>query len=382
MVGSTPRGAAGPPDGSPGSSAGAPDGLPEGGAGGVRDVGDVPVDGAMGTDGAAPGGSAEGDPRLRGPSLSPSRAADFKACPLRHRFRTVDRLPEPPSVDALRGTVVHKVLEDLFDLPAAERTPGRASGMVEDAWHEVQELAHEEIGDVAVFDDPGQEADWLASCRAVLARWFDLEDPRRLQPEARELYVEVEVGPEDEPLVLRGVIDRLDVAPDGAVRVVDYKTGRSPAPGFEAGALFQMRFYALVLWRTRGVVPRQLQLVYLGDGDVVRYEPDEDELRATERQVRAIAEALATAHRTGDWQPNPGARCGWCSFKDLCPAHGGTPPPLPPPADERAGESPATPGEMPGETLGTPAQASSVAAEPPPDVSSPGAPEVPSTRSG
>ncbi|WP_296606109.1 PD-(D/E)XK nuclease family protein, partial [Nocardioides sp.] len=51
-------------------------------------------------------------------ALSPSRAGDFLSCPLLFRFRTIDKLPEPFSPDAVRGTVVHKVLEDLFDLPA------------------------------------------------------------------------------------------------------------------------------------------------------------------------------------------------------------------------------------------------------------------------
>ena len=60
-------------------------------------------------------------------ALSPSRAGDFMTCPLLYRFRTIDRLPEEPSPDAVRGTVVHKVLEDLFDLPAAERTPEQAA---------------------------------------------------------------------------------------------------------------------------------------------------------------------------------------------------------------------------------------------------------------
>ena len=62
------------------------------------------------------------------PALSPSRAADFKQCPLLFRFRTIDKLEGPPSPAAARGTLVHAVLEHLFDLPAAERTPeARAS---------------------------------------------------------------------------------------------------------------------------------------------------------------------------------------------------------------------------------------------------------------
>ena len=55
---------------------------------------------------------------------------------------------------------------------------------------------------------------------------------------------------------------------------------------FEFKALFQLRIYALILWRSRGVVPRMLQLVYLGStSEIVRYEPDEADLLATERQV-------------------------------------------------------------------------------------------------
>ena len=60
------------------------------------------------------------------PALSPSRAADFKQCPLLFRFRTIDKLEGPPSPAAARGTLVHAVLEHLFDLPAAERTPAAA----------------------------------------------------------------------------------------------------------------------------------------------------------------------------------------------------------------------------------------------------------------
>ena len=95
--------------------------------------------------------------------------------------------------------------------------------------------------------------------------------------------------------MLRGYVDRLDVAPDGAMRVVDYKTGRSPSELFEGKALFQMKFYALVLWRLRGEIPRLLQLVYLGNGEVVRYAPDEHDLLSLERNLKAVWTAIEHA---------------------------------------------------------------------------------------
>ena len=258
-------------------------------------------------------------------ALSPSRAGDFMNCPLMYRFRTIDRLPEKPSADALRGTLVHKVLEDLFDLPASDRTPEQAADLLAPTW---DALLDAEPGLAGMFGGEGPAvATWMTSCRTVLERYFDLEDPRRLEPADRELYVEALL---DSKLLLRGFIDRVDVAPDGRIRIVDYKAGRSPGVGYEAKALFQMRFYALIIWRLRGVVPAVLQLVYLGNGEILRYEPDEDDLRATERKVEAIWRAIGLAEKTGEWQPSPSRLCDWCSYKPLCPAYGGTPPPLPP----------------------------------------------------
>jgi putative RecB family exonuclease len=258
------------------------------------------------------------------PALSPSRAADFKQCPLLYRFRTVDKLEGPPSPAAARGTLVHSVLEHVFELPAAERTVDAAVRLLPERWSVLAEERPELVEMIEASDDL-DDVTWLEGAAELVERWFELEDPQRLEPAERELYVETEI----EGLTLRGIVDRLDVAADGAMRVVDYKTGRSPREGFEAKALFQMKFYALVLSRLRGEIPKVLQLVYLGDRQVVRYVPDEQDLRGMERNVKAVWAAVQRAAETGDWRPRRSRLCGWCDFRDLCPEFGGTPPPLP-----------------------------------------------------
>jgi len=242
-------------------------------------------------------------------------------CPLLYRFRAIDRLPEPPSAAAVRGTLVHAVLERLFDLPASERTVEAAVALVPEAW---RAMVAEDPSVASVVDS--SEAEFLGAADPLLLGYFDLEDPRRLEPAEREFEVRVELA---DGLTLRGYIDRLDVAADGAVRIVDYKTGRAPAAGFESKALFQMRVYALAIWRLRGVVPRLLQLMYLGSGSTLRYEPDENELLATERTLIALRDAIALAERTGDFRPKTSRLCDFCAHKSLCPEWGGTPPPLP-----------------------------------------------------
>jgi putative RecB family exonuclease len=264
-------------------------------------------------------------------SLSPSRGSDFKSCPLKYRLRVIDRLPERPSPAATRGTVVHAVLEHLFDLPAAERTLDAAAAMVEPQWTALLESEPELAG--LFGDDAEARTEWLASARGLLETYFRLEDPRSFEPAERELRVELPV--EAAGVQLRGIIDRLDVVDDGGLIVSDYKTGRSPGAGFEETAFFGLKFYALLLWRTRGVLPRQLRLIYLADGVVIEYTPDEAQLRGFERLVLALWQAINRATTTGDWRARTSRLCDWCDFQAYCPEYGGTPPPLP----DRAAEA-------------------------------------------
>ena len=274
-------------------------------------------------------------------SLSPSRAGDFMTCPLLYRLRVIDRLPEPSSPVTTRGTLVHGVLERLFDSPAPERTLDRAASLLEPEWQRLLEERPELIdlftSSDAPADAPSSPDDavraWLASARGLLKTYFTLEDPTRVEPDQRELLVEVALA---DGVRLRGFVDRVDVAPSGATRIVDYKTGNSPSELFEGKALFQLKFYALVMWRVSGVIPALLQLMYLGDGQILRYSPDEADLLATERKVRALWAAIERALANREFPPRRGRLCDWCAHQSVCPEFGGVTPAYPEPAGAAA----------------------------------------------
>ncbi len=117
---------------------------------------------------------------------------------------------------------MHAVLEEIFDLPAAERTLQQAQSMLPAAWDRV--LA-EEPGVAELFTGDGTEfREWMTGAEGLLANYFTLEDPTRFDPESREQLVEVVV----DGLRLRGYVDRLDISPAGDLRVIDYKTGAAP----------------------------------------------------------------------------------------------------------------------------------------------------------
>ena len=294
---------------------------PEPGDGSVLDDGTVLADASV---------VVEDVGRRRSPGLSPSRANDFLQCPLLFRFRVVDRRPEPPSAAAVRGTLVHSVLERLFDVPSGRRDLVAAKALLDPCWAAMT-AAQPDCANV--LEGTTDLDAFFGAAAALLETYFTLEDPNRLQPADRELVVRTDL---EDGLELRGIVDRIDVAPDGAIRIVDYQTGKSPRAGYESAALFQMRFYALVVSRLRGRVPAMLQLVYLGDGTLVRHVPDVGEIAATEKRIRALWGGIRSTAEQDSWAPRPTALCGWCSHKALCPAFGGTAPQADPDAVERA----------------------------------------------
>lgn len=264
---------------------------------------------------------AEPNRSARRPALSPSRAADFKQCPLLYRFRAIDRLPEPSSPAQVRGSVVHAALEQLYALPAAERHRETAMTLVAPAAEQLVAAEPE------LADEIGPEL--LDEARALLSGYYRLEDPTRFDPDSCEQRVEVEL---EDGTLLRGFVDRIDVAPTGELRVVDYKTGRAPPEAralAEFKAMFQMKFYAVALLRSRGVVPARLRLLYLADGQILDYTPDLDELLRFEKTLMAIWRAIQAAGATGDFRPSPSRLCDWCAHHAHCPVFGGSPPPYP-----------------------------------------------------
>ena len=243
--------------------------------------------------------------------LSPSRIGDFTNCPQLYKYRAILNIPEKISLDAERGKLVHSVLEDLFELPRAERTPKTALDLLPKKWREhissKSELANE------ITD----EKEWIDRVQSLLSTYFTLEDPTTFDSTYRELHLERNLSSE---VYLHGYVDRLDIAPTGEVRIVDYKTGKSPKPGWEEKALFQLRVYALLYWRNEGVLPKMLQLIYLGDANILKSTPTESVLISTEKKLQNIGDEILTAIETDFFPTRKSKLCEWCSFKEICPA--------------------------------------------------------------
>ncbi|APT84755.1 RecB family exonuclease [Corynebacterium aquilae] len=257
-------------------------------------------------------------------ALSPSRASDYQQCPLLYRFRAIDRLPEPTTYAQITGTLVHAVLENLHQLPTPERTYPAAVKMIKPEWEKA--VTKDPTLRGVIGDTPDKELDFFVTCRSLVRGYFEMENPQGFSAEKCEMYVNTTL-PNGVPV--RGFIDRVDVAPTGQVRVVDYKTGKKPLPRYAAAARFQMRFYALVYWRMFNIIPDQLRLMYLKVSDSLILTPSQEELEYFEKDLGHLWSNIEADGKSGNFRPKTSKLCGWCAHQDLCPEFGGTPPEYP-----------------------------------------------------
>jgi putative RecB family exonuclease len=249
--------------------------------------------------------------------LSPSAFGAFKSCPLAFKFSYLDRLPQPPSAPASKGTLVHRALELLMLRDGAARTLPAA---LEDLARARVELAeHPDFADLDLTD-----AEWdafHAEAAVLVHRYFELEDPSRVRAIGLELRLSATVG----SLQLRGVIDRLELDDDGELVITDYKTGSVPGERHELQRLAGVHMYALMVEQILGKRPVRVQLLYLLKPEAIIAVPSEQSVNGVARKSQALWKAIQSACARDDFRPHPGPLCDYCSYQAYCPAFGGDP---------------------------------------------------------
>ncbi len=242
--------------------------------------------------------------------LSPSSASTFEQCARRWKLRYIDHLPDPPGVAALAGTFAHRVLELLFQHPAGQRTRDRAKALAREAWPDTETDPHFQALDL---DEAARREFRWKGWLAIEGLW-KLEDPMRIDVVATEQNLLTQVG----GVPFRGIIDRLERAPDGTLEVTDYKSGRAPSVRYSDDRLKQVLLYSAAVAAHTGEQPSRARLLYLGQRTI--------DVAVTPSAVEPVVDALGVtwshmhdACTTEVFEPRPGPHCGWCPYTAQCP---------------------------------------------------------------
>lgn len=256
-------------------------------------------------------------------SLSPSKVSSFTDCALAFRFSAIDHIPQPPTVATVRGTLVHSALEGLLGLDPGDRTRDAAQRCLDEA---AARLPDDPEWIELALDDAAT-GKFLAESATLVQRYFDIEDPTAVEAVGLELPVSHRLFADDpeRPVVVRGIIDRLERDTDGRLVVTDYKTGRAPAEGYQQSRLTGVHIYAYLCERVHGERPAKVRLLFLGSPAVVEAEPTDQSTRHIERKLVSIWSAIETACARDDFRPKQSRLCSWCAYQQWCPAFGGDP---------------------------------------------------------
>jgi putative RecB family exonuclease len=251
-------------------------------------------------------------------TLTPSKISSFTNCALSFRFSVIDRLPEVPSPQAVKGTLVHRALQlFLSECDPGHRGRVEAETSLGRAWEQLR--GHPEVAELGLGE--AERKAFLGDASVLVDHYFELEEPNSVTA----IGVELDLHAEIEGIALRGIIDRLDRTPDGGLAVVDYKTGRAPRLEQARSRLSALQLYARLCEAVLGERPTVVRLMYLRDRVVVSAAATDQSLRGVELRARAVWAAIERACERSDFRPNPSALCKWCSYQEFCPAFGGDP---------------------------------------------------------
>lgn len=131
-------------------------------------------------------------------------------------------------------------------------------------------------------------------------------------PLAAELAFEIMVGDQ----TLRGVIDRIDEAPEGLI-IVDFKSGQRKLSPQEVERDLQLTVYAFAAEQLYGKSVAQVAQYYLRDGTYIPARRGADDFASLTGEI--LPYAMRVVH-DGQYPARIGYWCNWCDFRELCRA--------------------------------------------------------------
>jgi putative RecB family exonuclease len=253
-------------------------------------------------------------------ALSPSRLADFQACPRRYQHASIERIPQPASYATAKGRFVHYVFEHLFLLPAEERTVQAARRFVEPAQ---AEILTDDVRREINLDESMLER-MLRETEAIITRYFEMEDPSKVASEGVELRIGVDVA--GAPLF--GILDRLDRDDEGNLVIVDYKTGSLPNRNYDSQTFANAELYAVLCEEKLHQRPTKIRLLYVSQGETIERTVTDVVINARASAATKAWEKIKRYYDDGDFPATPSKNaCRFCSFTDLCRSQGVPVPP-------------------------------------------------------
>ena len=234
--------------------------------------------------------------------LSASAVQTYETCPLQFKLDREWKIPGEVPAALQYGASVHRVLRIYYDSVRFGRT------MTDD---DLVEFFRTDLR-AARIQDPYQhdlyENQGIAQLKEFLAAGRKRAIPNVLHTEE---FFEVKLG----AVKVIGRIDRVDELTDGQIAITDYKTGK-PQSQEDADESLQLSIYALAAREKWAYRAHHLVFCNLEDNTSVVTHRSDIQLEEARLKVEDVAARIAA----GDFEAKRGFHCGFCAYRNLCPA--------------------------------------------------------------
>lgn len=239
-------------------------------------------------------------------SLSYSQLNTYEFCPLKYKYQYVLKIPTTPHGSASFGSSVHNTLQKFYKLYAEDQEIGlpHLMNLLEASWIPIGYRSREE------------QKRQKEEARQMLENYFHSFHSQEIAVMDLEKMFKIKVGSD---IFLTGKIDRVDEKGDGAIEIIDYKTGRMPDDK-KLKKDMQLAIYAMAasdygLYQ-KPIEKINLSFYYLAHREKITLQRTEEDIHDVKMKVRDIAEKI----RDGHFPPNTGKWCDSCDFRMICEA--------------------------------------------------------------
>jgi DNA helicase II / ATP-dependent DNA helicase PcrA len=232
--------------------------------------------------------------------LSYTQISTYQTCPLKYKFSYILNIPTPPSHALSFGSTIHDTLRDFHSYQMMGNT------ITLETLLKIYQKNWQPLG----YLDQEHRDRQFEKGKELLTNYYDQNAGSKIKP----LEIEKSFNIRIDGVRFYGRIDRIDPLENGAVEIIDYKTG-NPKGQKEVDKDSQVAFYALGVKEALKLRPEKLSLYFVESGEKITTTRTEKDLEDKKEEVKEVL----TQIKSGDFEATPGHHCEWCDYKEICP---------------------------------------------------------------
>jgi len=240
--------------------------------------------------------------------ISYSTFDSYRNCPLKYKFREIDKIKEPKSKEAVFGTLIHAVLKYIHTPALLAPTIDQALDYFSKGWNS------------EVYENEMEERSAFSQGVTIIQNYLAHTKPNDYNIVNLESRFAIEIGDESTGKhIVSGIIDRIDKTEEG-YEIIDYKTTRKMPSQDKVDNDIQLSIY-LKAFLAR--YPKEIDhldkitvsLYYVKHGVKLSSKRTQEQLDTLEKLFLEVIKSIEEEK----FDPILSPLCDWCGYQNICP---------------------------------------------------------------